>query len=219
MNLVWFFIIAIVIFLAIVIPLGLFHARQLAKTYGPAQQVSGPPCASGSLICESWKAPTIGGTLQFPYKVNLSAQGDALTGEYRYAQRKAVYSGQIFLSYRQGDVKGRLDGRIVEGKLSPDEANLVIGYPQGSLLSFMNGPFEFRLAGEDVYFLNTDNSQDSIGATSKLTVESDRISGRLEHGRQSWIANVDVTYQGVPRELVTLALLLISSALLSFHHD
>jgi hypothetical protein len=219
MNLIWFFIIAIVIFLLIVIPLGLFQANQLAKTYGPEQQISGNPCAWGSLICESWKAPTIGGTLQFPYEVTLYAQGDALTGEYRYAQRKAVYSGQIFLTYRQGSVKGRLDGSVVEGKLSPDEADLTLGYPQGSLISFLNGPFAFRIAGEDVYFLNTDNSQDSIGATSKLTVEADRISGQLEHGRQSWVASVDVTYQGVPRELVTLALLLMSSAILSFHHD
>jgi hypothetical protein len=114
---------------------------------------------------------------------------------------------------------GMVGNMAVEGELSAAEADLRLGFPQGSVLRFLNAPFRFRVEGNGVRFLDTDNGQGAIKHTSRLTVTDNRVSGRLAHSRESWIVAVDVAYQDAEPALVVLVILLAANNILRFHHD
>jgi hypothetical protein len=203
----------------------IYQSIQLSKKYGPQRQIGGSPVLQGRLVCESWKAPTLGQKLEFPYEVKLYASGNNLTGEYYYTAArkiKALYTGKIFLSANRGQVVGRFQGgssnEAIEGKLSPREANLTVGFPKSSRLGFISRPFRFRIVNGQVVFAN--QSLD-IGKNSKLYVSENQITGRLVHYREAWIVNVDVSYSAelAQLELVVLALLLSGNFILSHHYD
>lgn len=213
------------IFFLVFLPLALLYERRLKKRYGPKEQLPGPPRVRGTLVCKTWKAPTIGKKPTFVYKLNLSAAGDDLTGKYRYPpqteRKKPIYSGEVFLTYLQGYVKGRSDNKVVEGKLSPTQADLRLGFAKGSLLSFLNTPFRFSIAGERLrFFSNRGGRQDSIHPRSQLNIAKNKISGQLGYyPNETWLIEVDVAYRGVPPELVTLALLMVSNDIFELHHQ
>lgn len=211
-----------VILFILFIALALFQADRLKKGYGPQQPVDGSPCASGSLICRSWRAPTLGKKLEFAYHMTLQVAGDDLTGEYHYPpdpkRQKTIYSGEIFLTYSQGQLTGR-SNHVVTGKLTPQQADLRLGVPPDSWLSFLNGPVEFYIDEQTIRFVNTGNSQDVISRQSRLTITGDTIAGQLGHTRESWLVDVEVTYQEVAPELAAVAVILINNDILDFHHD
>jgi hypothetical protein len=207
--------------------ISLFRSFQLSKKYGPQRQIAGQPVLQGRLICESWKAPTLGRKLEFIYEVNLYASGNDLTGKYvqsAVSKIKPLYigEGEIFLTYDRGHVEGRTGTRgaavVVEGDLNPRGANVSIGMPKGTLLGRMRNELQFRIVNNQIVF--SKRSLD-IGKNSKLYVTDNRISGRLEHHTQAWILNVDTSYRSdqVASELAALVILTIGDSILSHHYD
>ncbi len=56
-------IVGLVFFLG-VIPLVLLQSQQRKKKYGPKRQTGGLKVMQGSLVCQNWKAPTLGKKLR-----------------------------------------------------------------------------------------------------------------------------------------------------------
>ncbi len=218
-----FIITAGLFFFLVLIPIALIQAQILTKQYGPAQPLDSAPTAQGRLTCRSAKAPTLGRKLVFDYELSLTAVGGDLTGEYRYppesSGKKAIYTGEVLLSYRGGQVRGRLRRKVVEGALSPVGGELMMGFPKESIMGRFSGPFEFAIEGETVRLLNTSNAHGSIAPDSRLSVSENEVIGWLAHPRGSWVVDVDVKHHGAAREAVLLAVLLVSNEILEFHHD
>lgn len=214
-------VVGIIIFLGL-IPLALLHSQQLKQGYGPKRQVYGPTVMQGSLVCKSWKAPTLGKQLQFDYGVSLLREDEDFWGEYHYPanrrDRKPIYTGEVLLTDHQGEVKGRSDKKVVEGQLSPKQGDFLLGYPKGSLLSWLNSSFQFQIEEKAVHFLNTSKGMGTIGHTSQLEIGEDTIVGRLVDSKKFWAIEVDVRYQGVAPEITVLVILLMSNDILEFHN-
>jgi hypothetical protein len=222
-------VVFLLILAAVIIGFGilLLEIRRVDKRasklgYGPPAQLGGQPCAQGRLVCVSVDAPTLGRDLSFEYSFRLHTDGTNATGTYDYQRGIANYSGEVFLSLKGGRVKGRslMGGfRSVEGSISPNQIRLLRGYPEGSLLRFINGPYEFSIRNGRVYFDNTTRAG-SVSSKSELRIEGNRISGRVLHGPQTtWGVEVDVTFAELPEEAVVLAIVLSCDDILSFHHD
>jgi hypothetical protein len=213
-----FIFIAFILIVILVLVILLWGQTQ-KKNYGPQQLLDGPTFCSGSLSCKSWKAPTLGKQLQFDYKLEVTANNKEITGFYRYPideNQKEIYSGQIFITKENGNLVGRTDRKYFEGSLTHDQADIQTMF---RALPFAKAPFQFRLINSTVDFTNTDNSQTIINHNSQLSVTADHIQGRVVHSQESWITVVDITYENMAPELMTLIVLLISNDILDFHHD
>ena len=132
-----------------------------------------------------------------------------------------VYNGQLFLSFAGDRAKGRalMAGlQAIEGTVDETGARLRRGQPRESLLSFLNGPFDYRVRGGTVDFENTTRAG-CIGRDSDLRILGDRLAGRVYHGPQkTWAVEVDVSYRDIARERVALAVILACNDILSVHH-
>lgn len=222
-------IVFILIFTSVVLLFGLLFLelsradkQAQAQGYGPISQLGGEPCARGQLVCVNANAPTLNQSISFDYAFFLYTDGINATGTYEYHVRNTTYSGEVFLSFARNRVKGRslMGGlRTVEGRISPNGVRLTRGYPTGGLLKILNGPYEYSVRGGQVQFDKT-TLAGSISKQSNLCVEDDRVSGRVFHGPQkTWAVDVDITYQGITDEAVTLAVVLACDNILSAHHD
>ena len=219
---IWFVFIVIGILLCIILLLIFLRRQSASQLYGPPEQNPGENRADGKLVCTSWKAPTLGRTLQFEYGIQLTTQAEHTTALLRSpgdTNKNPVYTREIFIT-RQGEhVIGRTDRKYFEGKLTSNSGELSVGYPSGSLLHFTNQPFQFRITQGQVEFLQTNTSQTVIHHNSRLAVENERIFGRLNHYRESWFVAVDVSFTAVPPEMMVLVVLLLANDTLDFHHD
>lgn len=215
-------IVGLIFFLG-VIPLAFLQASLLKKGYGPEQRSRGPLVMQGRLVCQNWKAPSLGKKLQFDYAASLTGQTEDFWGEYHYpsqnnGKRQPIYTGELFLTYHQGAIKGRSDRKVVQGELGQVQGNLQLGFPQRSLLGWMNSPFQFRIDGGNVLFLNTSKGNGAIGHGSKLTINERSIVGRLVDWKQAWVIEVDIQYRRVAPELIVLAILMMSNDIFTFHN-
>jgi len=196
--------------------------RAIADGYGLKSQISGKSCASGQLVCVSFKAPTLNKSISFDYVLQLYTDGVNVTGTYKYHVRNTTYSGEVFLSFKKNRVKGRtlMGGlRTVEGVVSPNGVRLTRGYPPKSFLSILNGPYEYSIRNGQIQFNKTTRAG-NISAESTLRIEDNRLYGRVFHGPQkTWAIDVDVMYQGIKSEAVSLAVVLACDNILSFHHS
>ncbi len=196
--------------------------RAIAHGYGLKSQIGGEPCSSGQLVCVAFKAPTLNKSISFEYALQLYTDGVNVTGTYKYHVRNTSYSGEVFLSFKKNRVKGRtlMGGlRTLEGVVSPNGVRLTRGYPPESFLSILNGPYEYSVRNGQTQFDKTTRAG-NISAESMLRIEDNRLYGRVLHGPQkTWAIDVDVTYQGIKIEAVSLAVVLACDNILSFHHS
>ncbi|MEL6170262.1 MAG: hypothetical protein AAFR35_16365 [Pseudomonadota bacterium] len=202
------------------------NKKAIKHGYGPNSQLPGHPKATGTLVCVNADAPTLGRSLSFPYAFQVTADDRHVTATYEYrAQRRmiadTVYNGELFLTFDGDKVKGRaLMGGLqsVEGTVDESAARLRRGQPKESLLSFLNGPYEYGIRQGTVVFENTTRAG-CIGRDSELEVYLDRIIGRVVHGPQkTWAVDVDVSYEDVAPERMALAVILACNDILSAHH-
>lgn len=200
--------------------------KAIKHGYGPRDRIPGNPKATGTLICVSADAPTLGRSLSFPYAFELTADSHHLTGSYEYrANRRmtpdVVYNGEVFLSFDGNAVKGRalMAGVMsVVGTVDAKTAQLKRGKPKESLLSFLNGRFEYSIRQGKVSFDNTVWAG-CIGQDSDLNIYSDKIIGRVYHGPQkTWAVDVDIDYDDIAPERMALAVILACNDILSVHH-
>ena len=214
-------IVGLVFFLG-VIPLVLLQSQQRKKKYGPKRQTGGLKVMQGSLVCQNWKAPTLGKKLRFDYVVRILTESDNFWGNYHYPSdpsiRKPVYTGEVLLTASQGEIKGKTDQNVVEGQLNPHQGVFTLGFPRGSLLSWLNSPFQFGIKGQEVDFLNTSKGTGRIGRDSHLRIGEGSTVGRLEDWKGAWVMEVDVTYWEVAPEIVVLIILLMSNDIFEFHN-
>jgi hypothetical protein len=213
------FILIALILIVILVLIILLWLQTRKKDYGPKELLDGPSFCSGTLICKSWKAPTLSKQLTFDYALNLTANNKEITGTYRYPadeNTKEIYSGQIFVAKDNDHLVGRTDRKVFEGTLSHNRANLQTMY---SAAKMFKAPFQFELVNGQVNFTNTNNNQTVINHDSQLSMTSDHIEGRIVHSRESWVIAVDVTYQNIAPELMTFIVLLFCNDILDFHHD
>ncbi len=203
------------------------NRKAIKEGYGPAAQLRSGAGAAGSLVCVNEDAPTLNRSLSFPYSFKLNASKGDLTGAYTYAANKSriagpVYKGEVFLSFLKDRVKGRslMGGlKTVDGVLSKTRAELRRGYPKSSLLSFLNGPYEYSINRGKVRFDKTTQAG-SISKKSDLIIQGNRIKGRVLHGPQTtWAVDVDVRVNGVPSEQAALAVILACNDILCTHHS
>lgn len=202
------------------------NKKAIKYGYGPKLPIRTTPCATGSLVCVSVNAPTLGRSLSFPYAFTLTANDRSVTGSYEYRAKKramaeTIYSGELFLSFSGDRVKGRalMAGlQSVEGTVDATEAQLTRGQPKASWLSFLNGPFSYSIHQGRVLFQNTERAG-CISKDSELRIHGGRVSGRLLHGPQTtWAVEVDVQYRNIADERVALAVILACNDILSVHH-
>ena len=213
-----FILIAFILIVILVLVILLWGQIQ-KKDYGPHEALEGPSFCSGTLTCKNWKASTLGKPLNFNYALKITANNKEITGSYRYPvdeNKKMIYSGQIFITRENGTLAGRTDRKFFEGTLSHSQANLQTMYHAAR---FFKAPFQFELINGQVNFTNTDNSQTIINHNSQLAVTADHLQGRIIHSRESWVVAVDITYQNIAPEMMTLIVLLISNDILDYHHD
>ena len=213
-----FILIALILVVILVLVLILWGQSQ-KKNYGPQALLDGPSFSSGTLSCKSWKAPTLGKQLSFDYTLKVTANNKEITGYYRYPideNKNKIYDGQIFITKDNSNLIGRTDHKYFEGTLSQTNVDLQTMYRAAKIFK---APFQFELINGQVNFINTDNSQTIINHDSQLTVTPDHIQGRVMHTRESWAVTVDITYQNIAPELMTLIVLLICNDILDFHHD
>ena len=221
---VFFLVFAGVVFFFGLLFLEIHKVEKRAKVqgYGPISQIGGEPCAQGQIVCVCVNAPTLNQSISFDYALYLYTDGVNATGTYKYHARNTTYSGEVFLSFARNRVKGRslMGGlRTVEGLVSSKGVRLTRGYPTESFLKILNGPYEYSIRSGQIQFDKTTHAG-SISKQSNLRVEDNRLSGRVFHGPQkTWAVDVDVTYQGIADEAVTLAVVLACDNILSVHHD
>ena len=200
--------------------------KAIKHGYGPKAQIPGPPKATGTLVCVNADAPTLGRSLSFPYAFQATADERHVTATYEYRAKRSmmvdvVYDGELFLSFAGDNVKGRalMAGlQSVEGTVDQTAARLRRGQPKQSLLSFLNGPYEYGIRQGKVIFEKTTHAG-CISSDSELEVYLDRIIGRVFHGPQkTWAVEVDVSYDDVAPERMALAVILACNDILSVHH-
>ena len=225
----WFLVLFFgVILLSAVLALELFRLdkRAIKNGYGSKAQIPGNPAATGTLVCVSADAPTLGRKLSFPYSFQLTANERNATATYEYRAKRrmtpdTVYNGELFLTFEGKNVKGRalMAGLMsVEGTVDATNTRLRRGKPKESLLSFLNGPFEYSIKQGRVFFENTIRAG-CIGRDSELRIDGDRISGRVYHGPQkTWAVEVDIGYHDIASERMALAVILACNDILSVHH-
>ncbi|MEL7202832.1 MAG: hypothetical protein AAFX07_05670 [Pseudomonadota bacterium] len=106
----------------------------------------------------------------------------------------------------------------VDGTIDAANARPRRGQPKESLLSFLNGPFEYSIKQGRVLFENTIRAG-CIGRDSDLRIDGDRISGLVYHGPQkTWGVEVDITHHSTATERMALAVILACNDILSVHH-
>lgn len=228
-RMAWFLAIFFgVILLSAILAWELFRLdkKAIKHGYGPKVQVPGDPIATGTLVCVSANAPTLGRKLSFQYEFQLRADERHATATYEYRAKRrmtpdTVYNGELFLSFAGEHVKGRalMAGlQSVEGTIDAKTTRLRRGQPKESLLSFLNGPFEYSIKQGRVFFENTIRAG-CIGRDSELRIDGDRISGRVYHGPQkTWAVEVDISYHDIASERMALAVILACNDILSVHH-
>lgn len=196
--------------------------KAISQGYGRKSQIGGKPCSSGQLVCVSFNAPTLNRSISFDYALQLYTDGVNVTGTYTYHVRNTTYDGEVFLSFTKNRVKGRtlMGGlRTVEGVVSPNGVHLIRGYPAESFLKILNGPYEYSVRNGQIQFGQTTRAG-NISADSMLRIEDNRLYGRVFHGPQkTWAVDVDVTYQGIKSERISLAVVLACDEILSTHHS
>ena len=208
-------LILVVILVLIVLLWGQFQKRN----YGPQQLLDGPSFCNGTLTCKNWQTPTLGKQQIFDYTLMVIANNKEITGSYRYPVDEnldEIYGGKIFITKKNGNLVGRTDRKYFEGSLSHNRAELQTMYRAAKLFK---APFQFELINGQVNFTNTDNNQNIIDHNSQLTISPEHIQGRILHSRESWVVAVDITYQNITEELMTLIVLLICNDILDYHHD
>ena len=178
------------------------------------------------MACVNADAPTLGRSLSFLYAFQATADERQVTAKYEYRAKRSlmvdvVYDGELFLSFAGDKVKGRalMAGlQTIEGTVDQTAARLRRGQPKQSLLSFLNGPYEYRIRQGKVIFEKTTHAG-CISRDSELEVYLDRIIGRVFHGPQkTWVVDVDVSYDDVAPERMALAVILACNDILSVHH-
>jgi hypothetical protein len=196
--------------------------RAIAHGYGPKAQIGGKPCSTGQLVCVSVVSSKINRSISFDYVFQLYTDGTNVTGTYKYHVRNTTYSGEVFLSFAKNRVKGRsLMGGLstVEGVVTPSGVRLTRGHPAGSFLKILNGPYEYSIRSGQIQFDKTTRAG-NISAESVLRIDDNQLHGRVFHGPQkTWAVDVDVTYQGIKREAVCLAIVLACDDILRTHHS
>ena len=225
----WFLVLffGVILFFAI-LALELFRLdkKAIKLGYGPKAQIPGKLSATGTMVCVSENAPTLGKKLSFPYAFQLAADEHHVTALYEYRAKKrksaeTVYNGELFLSFSGENVKGRalMAGLMsVEGIVDATHTRLRRGQPKGSFLSFLNGPYEYSIQDGSVIFENTTRAG-CISRDSNLRIEDHRISGRVYHGPQkTWGIEVDISYHDIASERIALAVILACNDILSVHH-
>lgn len=192
--------------------------------YGLKSQISGKPCLSGQLVCVSVNAPTLlNKTLSYDYAFHLYTDGINVTGTYKYQPRKAVtYAGEVFLSLTKNRVKGRSGGgSTFEGVTNPNGVSLNTVSPPGRFLTKIlegsNKSYEYKIRSGQIQFGKPFRG---ISTESMLRIDNNRLHGRVFHWPQkSWAVDVNVTYQGIKSEVVSLAVVLACNDILQLHHD
>ena len=202
--------------------------KAIAQGYGPESHVNGSLGAQGTLVCVNADAPTLNRSISFPYQFQAKSRMGDLTGRYEYASErskmvKPIYRGALYFRFRNNHVKGRtqMGGlRAIEGTVDPGKAELSYGYPKGSLLSLLKGSFGYSVdRGGNVHFTNTAHSG-SISENSKLSIQGNRMTGRVLHGPQTtWAVEVDVAIAGIEPEQATLAVIMACNDILATHHS
>lgn len=221
---------ALVVFLFAVLLVEIMRVEKLAieEGYGPKNEITGPVIAQGQMNCVNEDAPTLHRSVSFPYQFSMKSQRGDVSAKYEYFGKKSkaidpIYSGKLFLRFRNGRVKGRkrMDGfRTIEGTLKPNKAELTLGYPKKSLLSFLPGSFSYSV--DDAGNVSFDNTSHygSISNKSRLRIHGNRIAGHVIHGPQTtWAVEVDITFDGVLPEYALLAVILACNNIVSFHHE
>lgn len=210
------------------VPLLLWQAQRLAQKQGPQRAPKGPVSWEGTLRCLSWKAPTLNRQLEYAYQVRGISQADDVWSSYRVQPSGGEY---VCFRHAQGRVAGRFSGEgqgwVVEGTLTSQAGQLLIGSPRGSFfgLAKPHTPLDFQLNQGKVIFPKETVGGDIGGKNSFLSYDphssdgSGTIRGRLEHQQQSWYVDVEIHYRQVPLEKVVLAILMMAGAILSHHHD
>lgn len=230
MNIGIFVILGLILFF-VVIPVILIRADRMSKKFGPQKLIGGNPCAQGELYWHSNKAPTIGGKMRFPYTMTLHRLGSSLTGKYQYNgnsknPRRSIYSGEIYLSYRNGKILGRCysgnNTKVIEGNLCPTGGDFLLGFPKGSFLP--QSPFRYSLVAREVRLMQTKGSHGYLDPKSKLFLENNpisgnTISGKLDDFREFGSLEIKVKFEETSPELIVLAILLMGNDILQFHYD
>ena len=202
----------------------ILRADKLAqeKGYGPKSQIGNEPCATGTLRCISHKAPTLSQTLSYNFALRLYCNNGDVTGIIEHVKEPTRFNGSIFLSFSRGFVKGRslMGGiQICEGSVGEYGVRLTRGQLKGGLLGIFNGRYEYDVHSGKVHF-NKTTSPGSISKDSELLIEEGCLRGRVFHGpQQTWLVDVDVTFDRIKNEFVTLAVVLACDHILSQIHD
>ncbi|MEO0543114.1 MAG: hypothetical protein AAFY99_04765 [Pseudomonadota bacterium] len=220
------FIGVILLFAILFIEIIKLDGKAIKEGYGPKKHVQGISNATGKLVCVSANAPTLNRSISFPYALNLNFNKGKMSGTYEYRARRSqtvetVYNGELFLSFDRDKVKGRsmMAGlKTIEGILDTTKARLKRGHPKKSMLSFLNGPFEYSLNSGKVRFEKT-TLAGNISDESDLRVQGNRITGRVYHGPQkTWAVEVDVIVNKISVEKAALAVILACNDILCVHH-
>ena len=213
------FILIALILVVILLLIVLLWGQSQKRNYGPQQLLDGPSFCSGTLTFKSLNAPTLGKELNFDYTLMVTANNKEITGSYRYPadeNQEKIYGGQIFITKKNGTLVGRTDRKYFEGQLSHTQANLQTMYRAANIFK---APFQFEINNGEVNFTNTANNQAVIDSNSQLTVTPAHIQGRILHTQESWVIGVDINYQNIAAELMTLIVLLLCNDILDYHHD
>ena len=216
------FIVVLLFFARLFYEISRSDKRAQEKGYGPKTQIENDPCATGSLRCISHKAPTLGQTISFNYTLRLYYKNGDVTGIIEHVKEPTKFNGSIYLSFSSGCVKGRslMGGiQVCEGSVGTNGIRLTRGQLKEGLLGIFNGRYEYDVRGGKVHFYKT-TSPGSISKDSKLLIEESCISGRVFHGPQkTWAVDVDITFSGIKKEFVTLAVVLMCDHILCQIHD
>ncbi|MEM9290682.1 MAG: hypothetical protein AAGD01_03285 [Acidobacteriota bacterium] len=214
-----------VIFLAVTLLLaaaavawGIAQARRAAGAYGPRAELAGNSQGVGELVIQPWRLPTLGKP-RFDYRIelwhragDLRLRAEAVDGDTHW---------ELTLTQVEGEVRGRFDDglQVFWGSVGSTRATLHLGLPRESWLRLLRVKQDLVIESSE---LRPEGDGDLVGAGTRVIFEGAELTGRVEHERESWWAEMTLNLKDeedeMPRPLVAVVLLQLAARALDHHH-